>query len=62
MKNYDLLLKYFPATLNANEGNIIQTVISRSWCNLWFNNVALFPSGPPAKMSKIPTIPKAIDE
>jgi hypothetical protein len=54
--------KYLPAMLSANEGNIIHTVINKSWCNLWFNNVGLFPSGPPAKINKIPITPKAIDE
>jgi len=50
-----------PATLNANDGNITKTVANRSLCNAKFNKVP-FVSGPPAKSSKIPITPKAIDE
>jgi hypothetical protein len=53
------LFKYLPATLRANEGNIIKTVESISFINVLFGS-ALSPALD--KTSKIPKIPKAIDE
>lgn len=58
---YEIEFKYLPATLNANDGSIIKTVVTRSLCNTRFNNEP-FTSGPPTKTSKIPVIPKTIDE
>lgn len=48
--------------LNANEGRMIQTSIRSSWCNRWLSREGLLPSGPPAITSRIPIIPKVIDE
>ena len=54
--------KYLLATLNANEGSIIKTVANKSLINilLIFESGA---SGPePVMTTKIPIIPKTIDE
>ena len=45
--------------LKANEGNMIKTVTNKSLLSTTVGPVV--PSGPPAKISKIPMMPKAID-
>jgi hypothetical protein len=55
-------LRYLLATLNANEGSIMKTVANKSLINigLIFESGA---SGPePVMTTKIPIIPKTIDE
>jgi hypothetical protein len=57
-----LSFRYLLATLSANEGSIIKTVANKSLINirLMFESDA---SGPePVMTTKIPIIPKTIDE
>jgi hypothetical protein len=57
-----LSLRYLLATLNANEGSIIKTVANKSLTNirLIFESDAFGPK--PVMTTKIPIIPKIIDE
>ncbi|MCX6753498.1 MAG: hypothetical protein NTV03_00335 [Candidatus Nomurabacteria bacterium] len=62
LKNYKLPFKYLPARLNANEGNMTKTVANKSLMNTWlvFESGAFGPE--PVMTTKIPIIPKSIDE
>jgi len=57
-----LSFRYFPARLKANEGKIMKTVANKSLMNTWlvFESGALEPE--PVITTKIPIIPKSIDE
>lgn len=53
--------KYLPATLNAKEGSIINTVVNKSLINISLIGES-FLSGPEeVRTTQIPIIPKAID-
>ncbi len=55
-------LRYLPAILSANEGSITNTVANKSLINIWLM-VESGESGPePVITTKIPIIPKTIDE
>ena len=54
--------KYFPATLNANEGSIIKTVANKSLINVSSSFVSGVSGPDVVKTRQRPIIPKAIDE
>ncbi|MDR3582427.1 MAG: hypothetical protein P4L67_04105, partial [Candidatus Pacebacteria bacterium] len=55
-------LRYLPATLNANEGNMMKTVANRSRVNMMPIIESLASPLGSSKTINIPMIPKAIDE
>lgn len=58
---YGLVFRYFPAILNAKDGNIIKTVTNSSFINVSVKTVS-FVSGPEdVNTRRIPIIPKIID-
>jgi hypothetical protein len=50
------------ATLSANEGSMIKTVIIRSFINILFKSELLLSFSEDVKITKTPIIPKAIEE
>jgi len=58
LANYDLLLRYFPAMLSANAGNIIKTFTAKSFISISVRGESGV-SGPEAVNTiNIPKIPK----
>lgn len=60
--SYFLPLRYFEATLSANEGKIMNTVINSSFTNKVFMSELVSYALGDVSTTSIPTIPKAIDE
>ena len=48
--------------LKANEGRIMNTVINKSLMRISLNTVSRSSGPEPVRMTRIPSIPKAIDE
>ena len=61
MRTYDLLFRYLPATLKANEGSMMKTVINKSFMSVSLKAESCLSGPDPVKMMRIPKIPKAID-
>jgi len=56
------LLRYLPARLRAKEGNIIKTVVNNSFINTSKIAVSAVSGPEEVKTTKMPIIPKIIDE
>ena len=59
--SYDLLFRYLPATLSANDGNIIKTVTIKNLFNSLLKSELSASFSDDVSTSKIPIIPNATE-